>query len=555
MKKSARAAPKANSLKSTLAFIAPYIRPYLPALIGLYILIACSALLALLLPWFFGELLNNAAEKNFELLNKNAVLLSIVVLASSGLSYLRTKFYSVKTEQITAALRLMTFRKILTLPISFFDKNPAGELLSRLNSDVEALNEAITKALAQFLRQALMVLGALWLLATISLKLALIMFLIFPPVAVLSKYLGRKIRHIASRRQNERALLTAFAEESFGQIKVLKAFGQEEERGRLFTEKNSKLIETQREEAQNRAIAVSLSSLAMNGALIFIMWFGARELNQTAAFAGGDLLKFGLYGLYLAGAVSGLSEIYHALARAAGASTRLAAILAENSEKFGTLALPKKADISIKDLSFSYETRPGTIVLKQLSFNIKSGERVAIMGPSGAGKSTLVALIMGFYRPEAGSIKIADKSLYEYDIAAWRQSIGLVTQETELFSGTIADNITLWRPCRPKELAVLCQKVGLSDFVASLPAGLDTPVGERGLALSGGQRQRIALARALFSRPRLLILDEPVAALDEKTAAGVWASLAEITADTTTLLITHHLPSKLNIDKIIELPL
>lgn len=537
---------KENILKAyrILRFIKPYKWYFIAGMICLVI----SSSMFMIFPAAAGEMANAAIGKgkwNIEV--KDFGFLFLIILIVQGvLSYLRTTFFARVSEMGIADVRKALYEKIITQDMAFYESRRVGELTSRLTADVEQLQNAFSITLAEFIRQIVVLLIGIVVLAWMTPKLALIMLATFPVIVVSSVLFGRYIRSLSKKRQDSLAETNIIVEESLQSFPTLKAFTNERFELARFGNSILKMVDISMNYARMRGLFFIFIITILFGGLFFILWKGAL-LVQQGDMAPGDLFSFIVYTGIIGGAIAGIGNLYSTLAGSIGATERIQEILEkvpeinlhENQSEEKILI---KGDVSFNDVSFSYPGRKDIEVLNNINFRISRGQRIALVGSSGAGKSTIVSLLMRFYNLNKGEILVDGKNIQEYNLTAFRKNIAIVPQEILLFGGSIRENILYGRPdASQEEVIEAARKSNALEFIESFPDKFETIVGERGIKLSGGQRQRIAIARAILRNPAILILDEATSSLDAESERTVQSALDNLMHNRTSIIIAHRL--------------
>ena len=544
-----------------------YTRPYRLQLIVGIVAVGIASLLALAVPQvvrrFFDTFIASGQGATLNLNRIVAILLGIF-LVQAAFNFLRTYMIAQVGEGVVADLRRDLYAHLMALPIRFFETRRTGEITSRLTSDASVVQSAVSQSLAQLVNQGALLIGSIVLLFVTNWQLTLLMLLVVPVVMFGARAFGRKLRAISTEFQDRIAEANASAEEAIVGVRVVKSFTAEGlEAARYGTLINASYrIALKR--AAFRAAFFSGIIFAMFSAISVVLYVGGRLVN-SGGLTPGQLVQFLLYTLFVAGAVGALTGLYSQFQEALGASKRIFELLEEKSD-LPTPASPKaltsvRGLVEFEDVSFRYgsegdaaDDRGKRAVLHHLALRARPGEVTALVGPSGAGKSTLVTLIPRFYDPTAGRITLDGVDLRELSELELRAHIGIVPQETQLFSGTVRDNIRYGRPdATDREVEDAAEAANAHDFIRAFPDGYETVVGERGIKLSGGQRQRVAIARALLKDPRILILDEATSSLDSESESLVQDALDVLMAGRTTFVIAHRLSTIRNADQIIVL--
>ena len=544
-----------------------YTRPYRLQLVVGMLAVGVSSLLSLAVPQvvrrFFDTFIasGSGAELN---LNRIVTILLGIFLVQAAFNFLRTYMIAQVGEGVVADLRRNLYAHLMALPIRFFETRRTGEITSRLTSDASVVQGAVSQALAQLVNQGALLIGSIVLLFVTNWQLTLLMLLVVPVVMFGARTFGRKLRAISTEFQDRIAEANASAEEAIVGVRVVKSFTAEG----LEAARYGTLISASYRVALRRAVfrAAFFSGIifAMFSAISVVLYVGGRLVN-SGGLTSGQLVQFLLYTLFVAGAVGALTGLYSQFQEALGASKRIFELLDEKSD-LPTPASPKalttvRGLVQFEDVSFRYgaegaetDSRGKRAVLHSIALTAQPGEITALVGPSGAGKSTLVTLIPRFYDPTAGRITLDGVDLRDLDELELRAHIGIVPQETQLFSGTVRDNIRYGRPdATDDEVEAAAEAANAHDFILAFPDGYETVVGERGVKLSGGQRQRVAIARALLKDPRILILDEATSSLDSESESLVQEALEVLMAGRTVFVIAHRLSTIRNADQIIVL--
>lgn len=486
-------------------------------------------------------------------LNEVTFLFIVLLVLQAAFSFLRVYTFTQVSEKSMRDLRKELYTKIITLPISFFEKSRVGELMSRITSDVTQLQDVLSITLAELFRQVFTLIGGIILISLLSSKLTLFMLSTFPFLVVAAIIFGRFIRKNSKKVQDELAQTNIIVEETLQSINVVKAFTNERLEVNRYGISIQRVVDYALKAATFRGGFISFIILVLFGGVVGVVWYGGNlVLSGELAFK--DLFTFILYTGFIGGSVGGLGDMYAQIQRTVGASERILEIIDEKSEVdvINEIDFKKVAgNISFENIGFSYPSRPDVTVLKDISFEIKSGEKIAIVGHSGAGKSTIVQLLMKLYPLNKGKILIDGENIAKQDITQLRSNIAVVPQEVMLFGGTIFENIAYGKPtATAAEVFAAARKANALDFIESFPDKFQTVVGERGVKLSGGQRQRVAIARAILKDPAILILDEATSALDSESEKLVQDALNELMENRTTIIIAHRLATIRNVDVI-----
>lgn len=535
-----------------------YLKPYRVKFgIGLsFLLISSTA--GLFFPKLLGQMvdLGNQGKMAGDI-TRVGIILVILLAVQACFGFFRTRIFVEVTERTLASIRQSAYNHLIRLPLSFFARRRVGELNSRISSDISLLQETLTSTLADFLSQLIFVGGGIALLIHSSFRLTLFMLAILPAVALAAFFFGKYIRKFAKKAQNQVAESNTVVEETLQGIQNVKAFTNElfemNRYRRITNEVALTGIKGGKYQAYTSFIVVSFF-LAIGA----VIWKGAT-LIAAHKLAAGELFSFVLYSGFIAGNIAGMAGVYTRLQKTIGAAENLLELFDEPVEELDTGYVLQKehklrGEIVFSNISFEYPSRKDFQVLRNISFTIKTGQKVALVGPSGAGKSTLVALLMRFYEPAHGSILFDNRESNTFPLSALRAQMAIVPQDVFLFGGTIRENIAYGKPDAPEEEIIEAAKQANAwEFIREFPEGVDTIVGERGVQLSGGQRQRIAIARAVLKNPKILILDEATSSLDSESERLVQEALEKLMHCRTSIVIAHRLSTIRSADKIIVL--
>jgi ABC-type multidrug transport system fused ATPase/permease subunit len=534
-----------------------YIRPYNTYFFGGLALLVISSLVFMVFPVAAGELLNIATDQpKYGLsLQDIAIVLVAILVMQSLTSYIRVLMFAVVSEKGMADIRKALYGKLISLPITFFEKNRVGDLTSRSTADVQQLQDAISVTLAEFLRQIITLLVGIGYLFIMTWQLAIMMLSTLPVVIALAFFFGRYIRKLSKQRQDELAETNTITEETLQTINVVKSFTNEWFEAVRYGRSINKVVATSLKYARVRGLFIVFIITGMFGVLFFVLYQGAAMV-ESGTLPVGDLATFIIFTGVIGGAMGGLGDLYTQLVRSIGATERIMDILDMKSEvniETGKNLKPAQlsGDIIYNDIQFAYPTRDDIQVLKSVNLHIREGETVALVGASGSGKSTIVQLLMRFYNINSGTITIGNTDIRDYEISKFRKNIAIVPQEVLLFGGTIKENIAYGKPnASEDEIIEAAQQANAWEFINGFPEGLDTVVGERGIKLSGGQRQRVAIARAILRNPSILILDEATSSLDAESEKVVQNALNRLMEGRTSIVIAHRLATIRNVDCI-----
>ena len=524
--------------------------------VGLVFLLFTGAT-ALAFPKLMGMLVDCVKNKNNAEANIIALSLVGILLFQSLFSFFRLSLFVNFTENTLANLRLALYSNLIKLPMSFFSQKRVGELNSRIGSDITQIQDTLTSTIAEFLRQFILIIGGVILLATQSLKLTLMMLAVVPLVAVAAVVFGRFIRKYSKNVQDQVAESQVIVEETLQGISNVKAFANEWYEIARYKGKINEIVKIAIKGGQYRGYFASFIIFCLFGSIVAVVWYGVT-LSISGEMTVGQLISFVLYSTFVGASFGGIAELYAQIQKAVGATERVFELLKETPENIKStksVTTEKiKGNVIFKNVAFSYPSRKEIQVLKDVSFSANFGQKIAIVGPSGAGKSTIASLLLRFYAIEGGQILIDNKNIYEYDLENLRGNMSIVPQDVILFGGSIRENIAYGKPdATEEEIFKAAKQANALDFVNGFPEKFETLVGERGIKLSGGQRQRIAIARALLKNPSILILDEATSSLDSKSEKLVQEALETLMEGRTSIMIAHRLSTIRNADAILVL--
>ncbi|UOK72930.1 ABC transporter transmembrane domain-containing protein [Ancylobacter polymorphus] len=484
-----------------------------------------------------------------------AVMIGVVAVLSLASA---ARYYLVMTlgERIVADLRSQVFAHLLTLDGAFYDSAKSGELISRLTADTTQIKSTVGASASIALRNILLFIGATIMMVITSPWLAATLLVAIPVIVALLIGAGRGVRKRSRGAQDTLAEASAYAAEAIGSVRSLQANTAEGAAARLFSGEVEHAFGAARNAVRARAFLTGIGIFLVFASVVGILWAGANAV-LAGEMSAGTLGQFVLYAVLAASGLGQLGEVWGEISQAAGATERIAELLAEKPKvapPAAPIALPEPARgaVAFENVAFAYPARPDLPALSGVRFAVTPGERVAVVGPSGAGKSTLFQLLLRFYDPVAGRVLVDGVDIAEADPEAVRARIALVPQDVAIFATSIRENIRLGRPgATDAEVEEAGRLARADEFVARLPEGWETPVGERGVTLSGGQRQRLAIARAILRQAPILLLDEATSALDAESETLVQQALDLSMQGRTTIVIAHRLATVLSADRIL----
>lgn len=555
--------PKLNKelLKKALLLLS-YLKPYKTKFIVGMIFLVLSSLTMLTFPALLGAMVDAAQGKQTYIWLTSSVkfigVISFCLLFFLAItSFFRVRLFVEISEKALASIRKDTYHKLIALPIEFFANRRVGELNSRLSADLSQIQDTLTSTLAEVLRQTIILSFGVILLIWVSPKLALMNLSILPIIIIIALVFGRFIRKLSKQAQDQMADSNSIVQETLLGIANVKAFVNEFHEAVRYRQKLDSVVKIAVKGATYRGLFASFIIFCILGAIIAVIWFGA-SLVSTGEISVGDLTTYILYSMFVAGSMGSFPELYASIQKSLGASERVLEILSETEEDIEVSENDKiirreiHGDLTLKNVEFSYPSRSDINTLKDISFHVKAGEKIALVGPSGTGKSTIASLILQFYKPNQGDILYDGDSAENFLLTDIRNQVAIVPQDVLLFGGTIRENIGYGRlDADAEEIITASKRANAHDFIMEFPEGYDTLVGERGVKLSGGQRQRIAIARALLKDPAILILDEATSSLDSESERQVQIALEELMKGRTSIIIAHRLSTIMDADKIL----
>ena len=548
----------------SLSGLLPFLRPYGTRIALALLFLVLSAASTLVLPVALKSLIDSGliaadpGERVMALRGHFAALFGVG--AALGL-FSAARFYMVSWlgERVTADLRNAVYAHVIEQSPEFFETNQTGEVLSRLTTDTTLVQTVVGSSLSMGLRNTVMGLGALGMLVITNPLVMTQVLGILVLVVLPSAYFGRRVRKLSRASQDRVADSSAIAAEVLNAIPVVQSYTQEGRESARFALATENAFDTARKRTRVRALLVAFIITATFGALLWGLYQGTQAV-LAGKISPGHLGQTVVYVLILVSSVAVLSEVYGDLLRAAGATERLMELLALRSpvaEPAAPRPLPAAhggSSVQLSGVSFNYPSRPLQAALRDINLEVRPGETVALVGPSGAGKSTVLQLLLRFYDTQHGSVAIDGVPVRDLALATLRQRVGIVPQDSVVFSTSALENIRYGRPDASDEDVIAAAKAAFADdFIRALPDGYATYLGERGVRLSGGQRQRIAIARAMLKNPPLLLLDEATSALDAESERMVQAALESAMRGRTTLVIAHRLATVQRADRIVVL--
>jgi ATP-binding cassette subfamily B protein len=540
-----------------LALLGPYLKPYrgrtILALLSL--LVAAGTVLA------FGACLRALIDRGFaqgrpDILNyalASLLAVAVVLAIASG-----ARFYLVSWlgERVVGDLRRDLFAHVVRLGPAWFEVKRSGDVMSRISADAQLIEQVIGSSASVALRNTLMCLGGVVMLVVTNPKLALWTLAVVPLTVIPIVVFGRQVKALSREAQARMGEMVSEGGETLDGVRTVQAFAQEDRAARRFGEATERAFVAATRRVSRRATMTTLVIFIVFSAVGFLLWMGGHDV-LTGRISAGDLSAFVFYAVLVASSGGAISETIGDLQRASGAAERLAELRAEPpsiAEPANPTPLPRPVQgaVSFENVSFRYPTRTESLALDRFDLDVKPGETVAIVGPSGAGKTTAFNLLLRFYDPEKGAVRLDGIEIRELTLSDLRRSLAIVPQDPTLFSASVADNIRYGRPdATDGEVRAAAEAASALGFIEALPNGFATDLGARGVRLSGGQRQRIAIARALLCDPAVLLLDEATSALDAESEQAVQQALDRAMHKRTTLVIAHRLATVQKADRIV----
>ena len=545
-----------GALRALLPFLLPY-----RALMGAAMLaLVLTAIVSLTLPLAVRRVIDG-----FGMDGGDAEILDQYFLAALGIAGLlalgtglRYALVTKLGERVVADIRKAVFDRVIGLSPSFYERILTGEVLSRITTDTTLILSVVGSSVSIALRNVLIFIGGLVLMLLTSAKLTGMVLLIVPAVIVPILTLGRRLRVLSRENQDWIADASGRASEQLGAVQAVQAFTHEPHSRALFANVAEQSYASAWRRVKTRALMTVIVIFLVFAGIVGVLWFGANAV-RAGDMTPGTLVQFVIYAVMVAGAVAALSEVIGELQRAAGATERLVELLHAKDTVCDpadpvALAAPVQGRITFEDVRFCYPMRPGQSALDGVSLDIAPGETVAFVGPSGAGKTTILQILLRFYDPQQGRVLIDGVDIARQARADFRRHIALVPQDPVIFAASARENIAFGRPGAPgAEIEAAARAAAAHDFIAALPDGYDTQLGERGVMLSGGQRQRIAIARAILRDAPILLLDEATSALDAQSERAVQAAVDTLSRGRTTLVVAHRLATVKRADRIVVL--
>lgn len=534
----------------------PFMRPYRTLVVAALAALVLTATVSLTLPLAVRRVVDGFNADDVQLLNQYF----LAALGVAGLLALGTalRYYLVTRlgERVVADIRKALFARMIGMSPAFFERIMTGEVLSRLTTDTTLILSVIGSSVSIALRNLLLLVGGLTLLALTSGKLTGLVLLLVPAVIVPIIVLGRRLRRLSRENQDWIAASSGNASEALSAVQTVQAYTHEVESTGAFDGVTEQSFAVARKRIATRSVMTVIVIFLVFTGVVGVLWVGAHDV-RAGAMTPGELVQFVIYAVMVAGAVGALSEIWGELQRAAGATERLVELLhsddaVQDPPAPKPLPSPVRGEVTFDNVVFRYPTRPEQQALDGVSLTIQPGETVALVGPSGAGKTTIFQLLQRFYDPQEGSVRIDGVDLRDMARADFRRALAMVPQDPVIFAASARENIRFGRPdASDDEVEAAARAAAAHGFIAALPQGYDTFLGERGVMLSGGQKQRIAIARAILRDAPVLLLDEATSALDAESERAVQQAVEQLAAERTTLIVAHRLATVKQADRIV----
>jgi ATP-binding cassette subfamily B protein len=541
-----------RALRRLLGFIRPYRLQVATALVALTVAAGTVLVFGAGLRWLVDR---GFAAGDPALLDRALVGLLVVIAVLALSMYGRSYLVSWLGERVTADIRRAVFDNLLRLSPGFYETTRTGEVLSRLSSDTTVVQTIVGSSASQLLRNVILFIGGTVMMAVTSPKLTGLVFVVVPLVVSPIIFFGRRVRGLSRESQDRLGDAGADIDETLNAIRTVQAFNREAADSERVGQRIEAAFQAALRRSRARSLMAALVILLVFSAVGAILWIGGHDAI-AGRISAGELSAFVFYAVVVAGSVGVISEFTADAQRAAGAAERLfelldtvPAIVAPRDPQ--RLPSPARGAITFEQVFFRYPSRPEHLALAEFGLAIAPGESVALVGPSGAGKTTVFNLLLRFYDPESGAVRLDGVDLQRADPAEIRARIGIVAQDATIFAADVIDNIRYGRPgATDAEVRRAADAAAATEFIERLPQGYRTYLGERGVRLSGGQRQRIAIARALLRDPAVLLLDEATSALDAESERLVQQALDRVMDGRTVLIIAHRLATVLKAQRI-----
>jgi ATP-binding cassette subfamily B protein len=539
-----------------LGHLWPYLAPYKLLLVLALFALVLTAAVSLILPLAVRQVVDNFESGQAEILQGYFLTaIGIVAVLAAGTA-LRYYLVTRLGERVVADIRKSVFDRMIGMSPTFYERIMTGEVLSRITTDTTLILSVIGSSVSIALRNGLILIGGIGLMLWTSMKMTMLVLWPIPVILIPIIILGRRVRKLSRENQDWIAASSGDASEQLLSAQTVQAFTHESLSRAKFADVTERSYVAARRRIGTRAVMTAIVIFIAFSAIVGFLWMGANDV-RTGVITVGELVQFMIYTIMVAGALAALTEIWGELQRAAGATERLVELLtAEDAvqDPEAPAVLPGRAlsKIDFESVHFAYPSRPGIAALDGISLSVRPGETVALVGPSGAGKTTIIQLLMRFYDPQAGHVRLDGMDLQTLARDDFRRQIALVPQDPVIFADTARENIRFGRPeASDAEVEAAARAAAAHDFLLALPEGYDSEVGERGVMLSGGQKQRIAIARAILRDAPVLLLDEATSALDAESEQAVQQAVETLSEGRTTLIVAHRLATVKKADRIV----
>ncbi len=547
--------PKSKRI-GALAALWPFVAPYKRMMIAAGFALVLTAVISLILPIAVRRVVDSFDLESSLLLDRYfAAALVIAGLLAVGTA-LRYYLVTRLGERVVADIRTATFDRMIGMSPEFFEKIMTGEVLSRITTDTTLILSVIGSSVSVALRNVLILIGGLALMFFTSAKLTGLVLLLVPLVIVPIVVMGRRLRTLSRENQDWIAQSSGNASEALLSVQAVQSFTHEAKSRAKFWDMTEKSFVSARKRIGTRAVMTAIVIFLIFAGVVGVLWIGANDV-RSGVMSVGQLVQFLIYSVMVAGGVGALTEVWGELQRAAGATERLVELLEADDtvvDPVSPAAAPdlRRGQIDFDNVVFHYPARPSVAALNGISLHVAPGETIALVGPSGAGKTTIIQLLLRFYDPTSGVIRLDGIDLRDLNRADFRRHMAVVPQDPVIFGDTARENIRFGRPdATDAEVEAAAKAAAAHDFLTALPDGYDSYVGERGVMLSGGQKQRIAIARAILRDAPVLLLDEATSALDAESERAVQQAVEGLAKGRTTLIVAHRLATVKKADRIL----
>lgn len=552
----ARRTGRLQSLQPLIA-LKPYLMKHKGMLVAGLIALVLSAVAMLSVPLAVRRMIDHGFSSDSAGFIDQYFAMMIVIGAVLAAS-IAARFYCVNWlgERVVADLRHDVFAHLARLGPAFFEKTHSGEVMSRLTADTTQIKAVAGHTISQALRNLIMLVGAFVMMFITSPHLSGLTLIAIPVIVLPLMAYGRSVKDLSRKAQDTLAEASAYAGENLSAVRTMQSFAHEQIVSDRFQDAVQRSFDAARDRMKARAGLTALTVFLTVASIVAVLWYGASAVI-SGEMSGGELSQFIIYALFVAGALGELAEVWGEISQASGAAERLTELLAvvpeiRSPENPVPLPVPAKGSVDFDNVTFNYASRPGVAALCDFTLHVKPGETVALVGPSGAGKTTIFNLLLRFYDPTSGRVRVDGVDVAAADLDDLLRRIALVPQDVAIFADTVLENIRYGSPSTSEEEVRKAAIAAQADtFIRALPDGYNTRLGERGVSLSGGQRQRLAIARAILKNAPVLLLDEATSALDAENERAVQQALEVVMRDRTTLVIAHRLATVQQADRIL----